>query len=67
MLVKDIRPGPGSSEPGHLVALGGTLLFDAIGGLWRSDGTAAGTTSIHPLGTGDMAVAGNAAYWLRLP
>ena len=70
VLVKDIRPGPDSSEPKGLVALRGAVLFAAssmAGGLWRSDGTAAGTTSIHSLGASDMAVAGNAAYWLRLP
>ena len=69
VLVEDIRPGPDSLDPIDLVALGGTVLFDArmASGLWRSDGTAAGTTSIHPVGTGVMTVAGNAAYWLRLP
>ena len=44
-LVKDMRPGPGSSSPANLTNIGGTLYFGANGSeLWRSDGTAAGTT-----------------------
>jgi ELWxxDGT repeat protein len=53
-LVLDIAAGdPGSSDghsfPGELTAVNGTLYFAATGGragreLWRSDGTAAGTT-----------------------
>ena len=51
VLVKDIRPGPGGSEPRWLTAAGGRLFFTADDGasgghgreLWVSDGTAAGT------------------------
>ncbi len=47
-LVKDIRPGEDGSGPLYLEGVRGTLYFDAFTptfreGLWRSDGTAAGT------------------------
>jgi ELWxxDGT repeat protein len=49
-LVADIDPGPGSSTPDGLTAIGDTLYFTADDGsgrkLWRSDGTAAGTAQI---------------------
>jgi ELWxxDGT repeat protein len=56
-LVKDIKPGPGSSSPADLVELGGRLLFVAGDGargreLWRSNGTAAGTKRIKDIRPG---------------
>jgi ELWxxDGT repeat protein len=47
-LVKDIVPGGGGSGPADLEGVRGTLYFEAFTptfreGLWRSDGTAAGT------------------------
>ena len=49
-LVKDIMPGPGSSNPSQLQVMNGILYFVAStsgtssgDGLWRSDGTEAGT------------------------
>ena len=50
-LVADIVPGPGSSNPGGLTAVGGTLYFGAEDssnspGLWKSDGTPAGTVLV---------------------
>ncbi len=54
VLVKDIHPGSGSSMPGGFVQHGGFLYFlasasdEATGsyGLWRTDGTAAGTVPV---------------------
>ena len=54
--VKDIKPGPGSSSPTALLAVGTVLFFMADDGLagtelWKSDGTPAGTVmvkDIHP-------------------
>lgn len=50
VLVKDIRPGPKSSNPENLFAFGGRLYFDAVGDtqqtLWCTDGTEEGTISL---------------------
>jgi ELWxxDGT repeat protein len=50
-LLKDIDPGPGSSNPSSLVDLNGTLLFAAFDQehgteLWKSDGTESGTVLV---------------------
>jgi ELWxxDGT repeat protein len=57
VLVRDIRPGPGSSLPASLTNVNGILYFradDGISGaeLWRSDGTAAGTVIVQDLRVG---------------
>jgi uncharacterized repeat protein (TIGR01451 family) len=55
VLVKDIRPGPESSQPVTLTASGGRLLFwafdDDLRGseLWRSDGTESGTVLVKDI------------------
>jgi ELWxxDGT repeat protein len=54
VLVKDINPGTASSYPRYLTNANGTLLFTASDGtsgyeLWKSDGTAAGTTIVANL------------------
>jgi len=59
VLVKDINPGAGGSNPSRLVNVNGTLFFltwapDGVGGpgryeLWKSDGTAAGTVEVTPI------------------
>ena len=46
--MKDIVPGPASSDPRSFVTAGGLVFFKALDGagashLWRSDGTEAGT------------------------
>src|SRR6476646_6681901 len=57
-LVKDINPGPESSEPLNLEGVGGTVFFSAsIYGelgfeLWKSDGTSAGTTLVRDISPG---------------
>ena len=52
-LVADLAPGPDSSAPYHLAALGRSLVFargDRVGGgLWRTDGTESGTSRILPM------------------
>jgi ELWxxDGT repeat protein len=50
-MVLDINPGPFSSNPSQTVAIGSTTYFSANDGvhgkeLWKSDGTAAGTTMV---------------------
>ena len=56
-LLVDINPGPGSSSPQSLTAVGGILLFaadDNLTGLepWRTDGTAAGTVRLGDISPG---------------
>src|SRR5690242_1585476 len=53
-LVSDINPGAGSSSPDFFTHVNGTLFFVADDGthgleLWRSDGTAAGTTLVKDI------------------
>jgi len=61
LLVKDINPGPASSNPTNLVNVDGTLFFAATvttngantgTELWKSDGTAAGTVLVKDIGPG---------------
>ena len=56
-LVKDINPGSASSAPQSLTNVNGTLLFRATTStndveLWRSNGTAAGTTRVRDIALG---------------
>jgi ELWxxDGT repeat protein len=48
-LVIDGSPGPSDSAPLPLGALGDTMLFAMGGALWRTDGTAGGTTRLAPV------------------
>jgi ELWxxDGT repeat protein len=64
VLVKDINPGPGSSQPFNLTAVNGVLYFRAEDGqygyeLWRSDGTGDGTYMVKDIfpGSGSSAPA----------
>src|SRR5438445_8640001 len=50
--LKDINLNPASSNPSNLFNINGTLFFsatdnDTLTGLWKSDGTAAGTTLLQ--------------------
>lgn len=71
-LVKDINPGFADANPDNLTAVGSTLLFvadDRTYGrqLWRSDGTAAGTTMVRDFGTdanlGSLMASGGKLYF----
>ncbi len=50
-LVKDINPGPKSSSPGELMSFGNAFLFTAADGVYRSDGTEAGTVRLKASGS----------------
>jgi ELWxxDGT repeat protein len=57
VLVKDIRPGSGSSSVNYLTNVNGTLFFRANDGtsgneLWRSDGTDSGTLRVKDIRPG---------------
>ncbi|MBI3782908.1 MAG: hypothetical protein HY270_05855, partial [Deltaproteobacteria bacterium] len=57
VLLKDINPGSGSSDPSNLINVAGTLFFTASDGmngteLWKSDGTASGTVLVRDIGVG---------------
>jgi ELWxxDGT repeat protein len=63
VLVKDIAPGPTSSSPFHLCAVGKTVFFAATegqgaAGLWKTDGTEAGTVLLNPVFPTEMIDAG---------
>ena len=45
-LLKDINPGSASSNPGVFVLFGDSVYFSAANGLWKTDGTEAGTVKI---------------------
>jgi len=45
-LFKDLYPGAIGSSPGHFVIFNDTLYFSAGAGLWKSDGTEAGTVLV---------------------
>ncbi|KAA3656071.1 MAG: hypothetical protein DWQ04_32130 [Chloroflexi bacterium] len=57
ILVKDIDPGYGGSFPTNLTNVNGTLFFTALDennqfGLWKSDGSTAGTVLVKEISTG---------------
>jgi ELWxxDGT repeat protein len=47
--IGDLLPGTRSSNPSRLTTDGGRVLFTSLGGLWSSDGTAAGTVLLAQL------------------
>jgi ELWxxDGT repeat protein len=56
-MVADINPGAPSSNPSDLMNINGTLFFIAVtsqtgGELWKSDGTASGTTLVKDIRPG---------------
>jgi ELWxxDGT repeat protein/cysteine-rich repeat protein len=61
----DLVPGPDSSDPTEPVALGGHVVFAALGQVWTSDGTEPGTASLAYAGSGASSLtrAGNLVYY----
>ncbi len=62
-LVKDINPGAAGSNPGYFVAFGDSVYFAATGGLWKTDGTEAGTVKIAAVPAAFLAVAGSQLFF----
>jgi ELWxxDGT repeat protein len=57
VMVKDINPGSGASQPSRMLAVGSTLYFRATDGtngteLWKSDGTSGGTVMVKDVSSG---------------
>ena len=71
VLLKDINPGPTSSNPGNFVRNGAKTYFTANDGVhgveeWVTDGTAAGTIRLDPLPPGSTASYSNPTQLLNL-
>ena len=63
----DVQPGPGSSYPSLLTAIGSQLFFSANDGthgreLWVSDGTAAGTQMVKDVNPGPDSALADSIY-----
>jgi len=68
-VVKDIYPGPGSSNPDCLANVNGTLYFAADDGvhgveLWKSDGTAGGTVMVKDINPNSIPYKHSYPKWL---
>jgi ELWxxDGT repeat protein len=64
VMVKDINPGTGNSNPDSLTNINGTLFFTADNGtngreLWKSDGTDAGTVLVKDINLGSGSSSSN--------
>lgn len=66
-LVTDLQPGPGSSFPRLLASFAGELYFiahrEGVEGLWRTDGSAAGTVLVRAAWAGADQDFGLASLW----
>jgi len=69
-LVADLAPGPDSSAPYHLAALGGSLVFargdEAGRGVWRTDGTESSTSRIIGMRVEQIVSAGDRVFVIGL-
>jgi ELWxxDGT repeat protein len=61
---KDLYPGAGGSNPSSFVLFHDLIYFSAAGGLWKSDGTPAGTVLVKPAcGPINLTVAGSHLFF----
>jgi ELWxxDGT repeat protein len=62
-LLKDINPGIASSSPSYFVTMGNVVYFSATGGIWKTDGTPAGTVKVSSVPARNLAVAGSQLFF----
>jgi ELWxxDGT repeat protein len=62
-IVKDINPGSASSSPSYLTVLNDSIYFFATGGLWKTDGTEAGTVKVSSVSGRNLTVAGSQLFF----
>ncbi len=62
-MVMDLNPGVAPSFPGAFVTLGNSVYFVAAGGLWKTDGTQAGTMKVSSVPARFLAVAGGQLFF----
>ncbi len=61
---KDLAPGPLNSSPSGFVLFHGLIYFSASNGLWKSDGTEAGTVQVTAAAyVSDLVVAGSKMFF----
>jgi ELWxxDGT repeat protein len=62
----DLAPGSASSSPNSFVAFAGSVWFAAGGGIYRTDGTPAGTVlAVNTSSEGDLVAAGQRLFFLH--
>ncbi|HYC91524.1 MAG TPA: ELWxxDGT repeat protein [Thermoanaerobaculia bacterium] len=62
-MVKDLNPGSAGSTPAYLTAFNGSTYFAAAGGLWKTDGTDAGTIKVASVSARGLRAAGNRLFF----
>ncbi|HEV2720664.1 MAG TPA: ELWxxDGT repeat protein, partial [Thermoanaerobaculia bacterium] len=62
-MLADLNPGSASSFPAYFVQFGGSVYFCATGGLWKTDGTAAGTVNVSSTPGRFLTVAGSRLFF----
>jgi ELWxxDGT repeat protein len=64
-LLQDIRPGPAHSSVHQFVSFKGLVwIASAVGGVWKSDGTTAGTVKYSSMSPGEMEAVGDSLYFV---
>jgi len=62
-LLKDLFPGPVGTDPSEFVLFHGAVYFCASNGLWKSDGTEAGTVQVKEGYAYSLVVAGSQMFF----
>ena len=62
-MLKDLAPGSGSSHPRHFVAFGNSVYFITGSGIWKTNGTEAGTVKVATVSARNLAVAGSQLFF----